>query len=437
MHGPLVKLFMDDALATRNVMMWLLGVGSLLLSACTSKPDSKQPQEQVMHFPFSLALSADGETLAVNSGASDSGYDVGRLVTMATKSIKNALDGTAKKEPIDWDLVVKTNVHIPQDSGEISFTKSFMSFASRETSQLIAMPTASVVSCHGPHKPATDCPGAMSLVLNDYDPYALTSIQETPTHEALLVSHLSAPVIDMVNIDKAMATMKVAKTFNVLDWLKIKLPHRTFKHRRLITKKIGVSFRNDLTRSKAYFLLEEHPQRTEAATRAKASYLVAITVSDLVAQEPITDAKLELWNLDELFSIASAQDLYIDEVSNHAYVLARIPESLFKINLTTSELIDVGIVCTGAGSMAVSKDTNALVVPCMSDNRVAMYSLAPLRLTTVSAIVGRGPAMCAIDKAHNLIYCTYNNDGTLVIFDDTLTYRGYVFPKAPLNRMGS
>lgn len=428
---------MDDALATRNVMMWLLVMGSVLLSACTSKPDSKQPQEQLMHFPFSLALSPDGETLAVSSGASDSGYDVGRLVTMTTKSIKNALDGTAKKEPVDWNLVVKTNVLIPQDIGEISFTKSFISFASRETSQLIAVPTASAVSCHGPDIPVTDCPGAKGLVLNDYDPYAIKSIQETAAHEALLVSHLSAAVIDMASIDKATATIQVTKTFDVLDWLKIKMPHRTFKHRRVVTKKIEVSFFNDLTRSKAYFLLEEHPQSTEAATRAKALYLVAISVRDLMAQAPLTDAKLELWNLAELFSIASAQDLYIDEASNHAYVLARIPESLFKINLATSELMDVSIMCTGAGSMAVSKDKNALVVPCMTDNRVALYSLAPLRLLTVSAIVGRGPAMCAIDKAHDLIYCTYNNDGTLVVFDHKLTYRGYIFPKAPLNRTGS
>jgi hypothetical protein len=432
-----LKLLMDIALLNLCLTVrFLVVLSCCLVSACTSKPESRMPEEKVIHFPSSLALSPDGKTLVIGSSAADGKYDFGRLISVATKSIKTALDGADTKEPIDWSKVVATNLLIPQEIGELNYSDRFLTFASFENNLLMALPvTAGALNCNGPEKGAQSCPGASTLAMSEHDPFAIKSMQVGATDESLLVSYLSSDRIDMVKINSG--AMMNTKSFNALDWLTVKLPDKSFKNRRVITKKIHISFKNDLARSKAYFLLEEHPKKNQTITRAKASYLVAILVKDLVAQAPIVDSMIELWDFFDQFSIASVQDLFIDDGQSHIYLLARIPESLFKINLNTKELMDVNVVCTGARSMVVSTAKDSLIVPCFAENRVALYTLSPFRLKQSSGFVGRGPSACVVDEAHALVYCTFSKDGTLVIFDDKLSYRGYIFPKAPNNRIGS
>lgn len=139
----------------------------------------------------------------------------------------------------------------------------------------------------------------------------------------------------------------------------------------------------------------------------------------------------------ELLGVASAHDFYLDEAQNHLYLLGRIPESLYKIDLARKTLLNKSPVCTEATKMAVSQIKDSLVIPCFKDNRVSLYTLSSLTLSNVTPVIGRGPSYCVIDEPHGLVYCTFTVEGIMVIFDDRLNYQGYIFNKAPRNQMGS
>lgn len=415
-------------------LLMLLGFG--VIGSCTSKPDERLPDEKVMHFP--LAMAQNGQYLAVSSSSADQKYHFGRMVVLDTSAIKRVIMNNEPHEPIAWGSVVTSNVLIPQETGQIYFSDNYVVTASRENNKLIAMPVNNGVSkCNDPHLKAEACQSASMLELFAYDPFAITNLNEGPAEENLLVSYLSSDRIDLVRIDKSKTkdALTLQKSFNAMDWLRGKIDADTIKNQRLITRKMAVSFKNDPSLSKTYFLLEQHRQKVTTASRPKASYLVAINTSDLLAASAVSESKVMLWNLAEQASIAGVHDFYIDEGKNEAYVLAHIPEALFKFDLNLKTIIEVAAVCSGATSFAVSPSDDQIVIPCFTDNRVASFSMASLSAKATSKVLGRGPAFVVI--ANGFIFCTLSNDGILAILDDKLNVVGHIFNKAPINRIGS
>lgn len=389
-----------------------------------------------MHFPSTLTLSADGRTAFVAAHDSDGKYDLGRLVTLNTTAIKTAIDGSGEKTPLPWPSVIETNNLIAPDISPIHLSDNFAVFASRQNNQLVALPISSgKPSCNRPFEDVSSCPHAASYALSEIDPFAMANLKSDRVYDTTAVSYLSSDRIDLFSIESG--SIKSLKSLWATSWLLAKLPKKDLAKRRVITKKIVVSFKNDVSRSKTYFLLETHPRKSVGIAKAKALYVVAISTEALLAQESITESMIEIWDLQTQFSIASAVDFFIDEAHHHAYLLSRMPEALFKIDLGKRELLDTAIVCRGATSISFNMAENMMVVPCFSDNRLASYSLKPLRHLTTSSFIGRGPSNCVIDAAHKLIYCTFYLEGTLRVFDFRFDYLGHVFQKAPLYRVGS
>lgn len=418
---------MDEVLIKKlSTIKFSLVMALLFFMACTSPQEVRIPNEEVMHFPYSMALM--GNTLVVASASSDKKYDFGRLVSLDTNAIKKAVLSTGEKAPIPWNSVVKSNFLIPQDASELSFSKNYLTFANRENSQLIAVPLKNGTPvCNDPFMRADACEGARTLTLPEYDPFSVVIIESNDKEEFILVSYLSSDRIDLIHNDKAQNAMSIKKSFRASEWLSAKLKTDALKNRRVITRKMRT------TETKAYFLFEQHPKKTNAPVRPKGAMLAAIKTNDL---QQGNDKTIEFWNLSD-FYIDGAQDFYIDEASNVAYILGRVPEALYRIDLAQKTLIDTKVLCRGASIMAVSAAKDMIVTPCAADNRLASFSLSSLELKGSSNIMGRGPSYVVIDEVNDLIYCSFTIGGFVAIFNNKLELLGHVFDKAPYNRVGS
>jgi hypothetical protein len=405
--------------------------------ACISKREARIPNEKVMHYPFTMAQNS--KFLVVSASSADQKYDFGRLVTLDTEVIRDLIDNGESIEPMSWDKVIVSNVLISQDAGEISFTDNFIAFANRENSRLVALPVNGGFSaCNFINNSAETCPGANVLQLLPDNPFSLANIYQTDQKEMLAISYLSSDQIDIVEIKKAptKGVMNIISSHKALDWLKAKLDRNVIKNKNAIVRKIYINKTSDLD-SKAYFLIELYRQKDSLNIKPKGAFIFAVTVGDLLSGNVIPDTKIEFWNLLDRYSIASALDLFIDKDLNEAYILGHIPEILVKIDLKNDFLMKTSALCTGATSMAIDKEQDLLVVPCFQDDRVAAYTMSSMVLKTTSDVIGRGPAYVVIDKAAKLIYCTFSDDGTLVVFNNNLKYLGHIFDKAPSNRTGS
>lgn len=405
------------------------------LVSCTSKLDERIPSQNTMHFP--LMMAKNNKYLAVTSTSSDGKYDFGRLVILDTDKISQITRSQEPKFPMVWEKVVLNNLLIPKDVSGISFTDNSLTFADRENNELLSLPVARHnISCNAPDKRAEQCHGARLLKLSDYDPFSISTISEQPSSELILASYLSSDRIDMIETKKNTADpISIRKSFKVKDWVNSKIHREKNDQRRYITKKIYITNKSDQSRSKAYFLVEQHLNKASLYSNPKASFLISIKVTDLINQATIDKSTIELSDLREQFGIAGSQDLYVDETTEQAYILAKTPEILVKIDLSTNSLIESVMVCRGATSMTVG--SNNLWVPCIEDDRIAMYARSPLDIITSSRIVARGPAFIVYDEPNHLLYCSFTYDGIVGVFNDQLEYLGHIFDKAPSNSLGS
>lgn len=396
------------------------------------------PDERVMHFPGAMAQF--GSHLAIGSSAADGKYHLGRMVVVDTAAVKQSIGANEEHAPVAWEKVVRSNVLIPQETGEIHFSDSYVVTAGREDSQLIAIPVSNGVSpCNDVHAKLDQCAGASILNLGNYDPFALVGLSEKPSEEFILASFLSSDRIDVIKLDKNKSkdALSVHKSFNAIDFVRPKIDAATLKNQRILTRKMVVTAKSDPLLSKVYFLLEQHSQKIPTSAKPKLSFLVGIRTSDLLANSVLTDSKIELWNLNDVGTIAGVQDLFIDDAKNEAYVLARVPEALFKIDLAHKSLIEVASICTEATSMALSPADDMIVIPCFKENRITSLSMKSLTIKATSKVLGRGPTFVVIDKTTGYIFCSFSSDGIVAILDDKLNYVGHLFNKAPSNRVGS
>jgi hypothetical protein len=391
----------------------------VIISACTSKPDLRMPPADVLLYPYSMAQ--NGPVLAIASTSAGQKYHWGRLVTINTGALQKMIDAGQKN--IEYKKLINTNVLIPQDAGDISFSK-FLTLASRENNQLINLDDNAIANCNKPDVEAKDCPHVQTLNLRDNDPFSLKAIRSLFNQEFLLVTYLTSDLVDVVDIRPD--SMKIHKSFNAYDLLAKKMDQKKIKNYRAICRKTAVSFKNDPSKARAYFLFEQHPKKTTTLSRVKASFLLSIKVDDLLHAATITDSMVDIWNLSESFAMAAGvQDLFVDDNNNQIYILAR-DNLLYKIDLPEKKLIRTAPVCMGASSMAVSTAKNMMVVPCFKDNQIAQYSLSSFSLQNTSPIYGRGPGYVVIDETRNLIYCTYFLGGFVAVLDDRLDLKAVI-----------
>jgi hypothetical protein len=128
----------NDLIEKRLSVLVLIAFYIFSFLACTSRPEMRLPPEQVMHYPFTMAL--NNQTLMVSATSADGKYDFGRLVTINTDSIKRAIDNHDNSNPIDWKAIVTGNVLIPKWAGEISFSSDFLVFSDAENQEIISLP---------------------------------------------------------------------------------------------------------------------------------------------------------------------------------------------------------------------------------------------------------------------------------------------------------
>lgn len=391
-----------------------------------------------MHFPSVMALR--GSHLAIASSSADGKYFAGRFVIVDMAAALQSIASNDPHEPIAWDKVVRSNAMIPQETGEIYFSDSHVVFAGRQNSQLIAMPvTKGVAPCNDFATKAENCGNASSLMLSEYDPFALVGIVENASEERILASYLSSDRLDMITIDKTKINnaLSITKSFHALELVSQKVDAATLRNQRMVTRKMFVTELHDPARAKVYFLVEQHSQKIQTPTKPKTTFLVAIKVNDLIANSTLTDQNIELWDLNNLASIAGAQDFFVDDATKEVYVLARLPEALYKIDLTQKTPVEIAPVCTGATSMAINPADDTIVVPCFTENRLTAFSMKTLAVKNTTKVLGRGPSSVIIDKTSGTIFCTLTQDGIVAILDKNFTYIGHLFDKAPLNRIGS
>lgn len=420
---------MDMDLINKSSLLMLLWLMVLGIIACTSKTDVRIPPFDVMHFPFTMALS--GKYLAVSSASTDGKYDYGRLVVLDTVAIKKAIDAkNTNKEPIAWQDIVMSNFLVSPEVGEIIFSNDVAAFVSQQSGVLTAIPIDAngKADCASTETKAEMCRDARVLpMVADEDPFGIQNMPKGS--DTFLVSYLNSDRIDLVKIDKS--KIELLKSFKGYEWARKKVKIKDIEKQRLVTKKIYISAAD----AKVYFLFNRYKAKNKDLSEPKGSYIVAISEGDLMAPS-LGDDKIDLWDLAELASIDNSQDLYVDKTE--AYLLTN--ESLYKIELKPKnkpKLINNTLSCTKPISMAVSNAKNLIVVPCFKDNQVVSYDMPTLSIKNTSEVVGRGPAYCVIDDDKSYIYCTYYNDGTLAIFDMYLKYLGHAFNRAPFNRVGS
>lgn len=388
--------------------------------------------EKVVHYPFSLAL--HGSTLLVGSTAADGKYNAGRLIGLNTGTIKAAIDNRDFDALKNWNKIVTNNVMIPPSVGPISFSERLILFTSRGENKLLSLPVKhDALACNKPMSYVESCEGVKSIHLSESDPYSFAEIQQSAKENTIALSYLTSSRLDILKINQQGITLR--KHFDMADWLRSK--KALHELRRVITKKVFVTHKHDPANATVYFLLEHHLKDFPFFTKPRLSHVLSVKVSDLLADEPLHESKIDLIELTERFNLIGVQDLYVDEVQNEAIVLGRMPEALYKIDLGKKSLVKTSVVCTESTTMAVNNNLDLIVVPCFKDNRVQAYSLSQLELTRSSTVIGRGPAFAAIDEKNKLVYCSLNLDGTVVVLDLMLNQLAEIFDKAPSSRTGS
>lgn len=409
----------------RRIVPYVISIIAIGISSCTSQPVETPPGDYVMPFPLHMALKDN--VLLVGGVNADNRFSHGRLVALDTEALDKVLKSDAPKYPISLQSVLSANMLIPTASSMMA-VKDDIFFASPE-GRLYKVPmTPKGFVCNRAQSFIEGCKDVKSLDVGHTEPLALQIISKNP--EILAISFSSSSRISLVSL----STMTPKKSFDAYDFLHAK-GIKISAEERVLTKKILVE-KKDTADALVYFLLERR-SIVQISPSPQGAYLVAIKQADLLTKDTIPASLISLWDFKDLFSIVGVHDIFVDESNKMAYLLGQSPEILFKINLTTSVLIDTAPACVSASSLTVSVAQNRIVMPCFKDNRIASFTMSPLALDITSKIYGQGPSYVVIDENKNYIYVSFFNDGRVVIFDNQLNYLGHVFDATTVSDMGS
>lgn len=405
---------------------------SLLLSACTSMDQERIPGEEVMHFPFSMLIK--DHHLLVSSQSSDRKYSFGRLAAIDTRAVAQALKDDKTPRKLPYKKVVTANTLIARDSGLLG-SNDYIVFASRQNNFLYAvLRDQQGFRCNEPMKELRECPDARELKLDGDEPFSLEIIKTKNNEEKILVTYLSSDRLDLIDISSSSLTK--ASNRRVKDIIKDKLGDDEVEKYRFTTRKVIAVNADDYDKARLYFLFEKYKEKKSASMSIKGNYLASIKLSDYL-EHGENSGLFTVIDLKKSYGINSSVDIHVDEQEDFAYVLARIPESLFKIDLRSKASFTRRPVCTGVGMLAVSRSMNRIFLPCFNDNKIISLGMTMLDPVGVTDYQGRGPAYISIDDVHKRIFVSYNLDGKVAIFDLNLALEGHIFNEAKQNSLGS
>jgi hypothetical protein len=365
------------------------------------------------------------------SSQSDDRYDFGRLVAINNAKISNALT-KADKDPIPWNSVVSANMLIPRDAGPLLLNDQYVVFASRMDEHLYLVPrAANTLDCNNPEQSIVDCAAVRSLKLSERDPYSLASFSKG---KYFIASYLMSDKLELIGLGNTGAKDLLSlKQISGENLLKIAAGDKAVKKVRLITRQVRITDPDDDTKARVYVLMEKYSSKSSVNINSKAALVLSFLVKDLISKPVLAKTDIEFMDLKELYDIDGAQDIYVTK--DNIYLLARVPEQLYKIDLVKKDEFVYKPMCSGATSLAV--ENGHIFIPCFSDNKVISLAMSSFLITKESGYLGRGPAMVVPNQANQRIFVSINNDGIVAILDYDLKPLGHLFKRAAKNSMGS
>jgi hypothetical protein len=404
---------------SRKKYFWALCPTLVFLFGCTSKPLERIPSEKTLHFPFTMAMA--GSYIIAGSSSADNKDSFGRMILLDSDAVKAQL---AQSSQLDWNTVVKANALIKRDLSEIVVAGGDnIFFATREANDLhgLKINQSNGFGCASIDSQVSDCHNASHYSLDKQDPFSmLTFTKSGQTY--LLISYLTSDDLDLLQFDTTQSppVFKKLKSFYARDFVKEPLGQYLASDDHLITRKLFMDKAND---GSIFMLLEHYENNKKASESSIGAYLVELSSGDLLAAK--TKPASTFYDLKTQFALYAAHDFFVDTNKN-AYVLGRVPEILFKIDLAKKSLIKRTAVCAEASMMAYSSTENLIVVPCFQDNRVTAYTASELKLLRNVGPFARGPVFALIDDVRKLIYVSLNLSDTIGIFDLKLNVKGFL-----------
>lgn len=392
--------------------MWIFG--PLFLLSCATPPKQQVPDDSVLPFPFHMVQKDN--FLFINGTNADAHYGFGRLMAINTDALDAYLKSDKKKNPIPASEVVRSNTLIPGGASMMSVANDVL-MASSVSNKFYKLPLRTEgLSCNKPGVSIDHCPEVKSLPLSGTDPLRVNTLKTSATETIVALAYAASSYIDLISVKaEALTKIKAINMLDVLNRASKKIPVDEL----VVVKKIQIEG------DKIYLLVEQQFKSLTARFKEKNSFLVSMVLEDFLNKETLSADDISVWDLKDLFFITGVHDSFIDQ--NTAYILAKSPEALFKIDLSRNHILDRATSCMSASSLSVSKSMNRIIMPCFGDNHIASFSMSPLVLELSTPILGQGPIYALIDEVKKYIYVSFFKEGKLMIFDENLRYLGHIF----------
>ncbi len=409
----------------------------LLLHACGSAPDVIIPPTNTLHFP-SFSTIHNGKYYVAGANA-DGKYGFGRLIGMSIAEIHKEITA-GNHEPVPF-ATIESNVLVPSNTSQILIQDNLLVMASRGSGKIYAQPlnVDGTLRCNKSDETFESCDLSSSLDTNQSDPFSLVFINKILNKSYFALSFLGSDALQVYSYDHTInkkGALSLHKSFKITPLITENMHPDDMKGFSFFSRKLFHGATGLFILAEGKFQASETKKRPGKGVSYTPSFVLNIKTADL------DKAKLEKADCTVLaltdFSIEATRDIYFDEGKSELYVMSSMPQMLSKIDWNTKKLLLSNPVCLGATSFSVDSVGKRMFVPCFSDNRVASFSLDNLALKNVTSELGRGPTYASFDALNNRLFVSFFLDGTVIILNaDDLKYQGYLFNKAPKNRVGS
>lgn len=398
-----------------------------VLVSCTHKPDVHTPDDLVMHFPIYSKVSSN--VFLATSSSADGKYDFGRLSMIKLDAISSGISPQKGSGILNQEQEI-SSVLIPKESGplEVSSDGSLLMFTLVKDQAIVFMPFNEKLDCKK-DEIASKCQNVVTHSVSIHEPSSIASLTSGGQNFAIAGS-LSESQIEIVSFNGSVAkTEQKHELSQILETIK-KNKQTAFSIRQ-------IKIDNNSPTLDTFILLEEQKVLGFEHRVAKNTYLIKAKWDVLINQTSLKNSDVDIWDLRSEMGVNQAVDFVIDNASNQLILLASRPEILFKINLANKDLLKQTNVCKGASMLAFDKVNNQLYVPCFYDDTVIKIAQNTFLTTAISARIPGGPLFISVDSKRNLVLVSSFNQGVVEVLGSQLEPYGYLFNKAPKNRVGS
>lgn len=398
-----------------------------LLVSCTHKPDVHTPDELVMHFPIYSKVSSN--VFLATSSSADGKYDFGRLSLMKLDAISSGISAQKGSGILNQEQEV-SSVLIPKESGplEVSSDGSLLMFTLVKDQAIVFLPFNEKLDCKK-NELVSQCPNVVTHSVSIHEPSSIASVT-SGGQNFVIAGSLSEPQIEIVSFNGS-----VAKTEQIHELSKILEKTKKKKEIAFSIRQINVDH-NSLALD-TFILLEEQKVLGSEYRVARNTYIIKAKWDVLINQTSLKKSDVEIWDLRSEMGINQAVDFVIDSAKNELVLLASRPEMLVKINLANKGVLNETNICKGASMLALDEVNNQLYVPCFYDDTVIKIAQDTFLTTAISARIPGGPLFISVDSKRNLVLVSSFNQGVVEVLGSQLEPYGYLFKKAPKNRVGS